>query len=47
MVSTEPTWITVALVAMSTFQTIALAYMASRSRRIRAGDDDRGEHEAP
>lgn len=42
----EPTWITVALAAMSTFQTVALAYMASRSRRVRSGDE-RGEHEAP
>lgn len=45
--SEDPTWITVALAGMSTFQTIALAYMASRSRRVRRSDEERGEHEAP
>lgn len=44
--SDSPDWLTFALAAMSTFQTVALAYMASRSRRVRH-DDERGEHEAP
>lgn len=34
----DPSWAGVAVLALSVFQTVALAYIASRSRRVRQGD---------
>lgn len=31
----------IALAALNVFQAVALAYIASRSRRVRSSDDDR------
>jgi putative exporter of polyketide antibiotics len=36
------TWIAVALAALNVFQVVALAYIADRSRRVRASDLARG-----
>jgi uncharacterized membrane protein len=37
----SPTWQEVALVGLNVLQTIALAYMATRSARVRRTDRDR------
>lgn len=46
--SAAPTWPEVVLVALNVFQSLALTYMGTRSRRVRKGDREQpGEHEKP
>lgn len=49
MVGGEPTWAEVVLLALNVAQTVALAWISSRSTRVRASDSSgapKGQHEA-